>query len=242
MSRSSNTIRKWFVSPGGLVSCLLAVVVLATACAVFARTRSFPDVPPNEAIKPGQVDFVDRFACLIEEAPLASHVTHESGANTGVFGSSVVVLNSSRSVMVRYDISAIPRGMRITNAELEIPVTYFTPADARFFVYRVLQDWGQGTSYKYRLRTPEQKIEWASPGARGGSSDRATGATASYRVKKAGKIILNVTSDVEMWYTKTAQNFGWLFAIEELGSTVMFTSPTYHGSEPWRLRVTYEPE
>jgi hypothetical protein len=223
------------------VIAMLLIVVLGGAAAVFARTRSFP-VPVSVQGRVDATDYVDQFAYLTEEAPLTSHAGHEVGANLGIWGASLAYLNSTHSILIRYDLTAIPKGMRITNAELVMPVYTYSPADTRFFVYRVLADWGNGASYKYRYNTPEKKVEWSMPGARGGSTDRATGSTASFRVKAAGEVVLNVTSDVEMWYTKAAPNNGWLFTVEESTSMVGFYSHIYHGYSPWVLRVTYEPE
>lgn len=240
MSIHKDNANRWVSRRWGVVALVLAAVVGATACALYARTKSFP-VPVSVQARSEAVDYVDQFAFLAEEAPLTSHAGYEYGANTGQWGSSLATISNTHSVLIRYDLSDIPKDMRITNAELVLPVYTYSPADTRFFIYRMLADWGDGASYKYRYNTPEKKVEWAAPGARGGSSDRATGSTASYRVKAQGDVTLNVTSDVEMWYTKAAPNNGWLFTVEEPSSTVIFYSHIYHGYSPWVLRVTYEP-
>jgi hypothetical protein len=230
---------KSFTRSGGLMVVAFVAVTLC-ACMVYARTRSFPDdVTLGRGLAP---DFIDRYAVLTEEAPTASHAAWETVANGGVWASHIAAIANNRSILIHYDLSSLPKGMRITNAELVLPVYTYSPTDVRFFVYRVLADWGNGASYKYRFNTPEKKVEWSSPGARGGSTDRATGSTASYRVKAAGPVTLNVTSDVEMWYTKAAPNNGWMFTVEEPGAIVGFYSHTYVGYASWVLRVTYEPE
>ncbi len=218
----------------------LAGVVGAAVCAAYARTRSFPD---DTLGRGNSIDYVDQFAYLAEEAPLASHASWEvSGANTGVWSSHIAVASNNHSILIHYDISSIPKGMRITNAELVLPIYTYSPADTRFFIYRVLADWGNGASYKYRYNTPEKKVPWSMPGARGGSTDRATGSTASARVKAAVPVTLNVTSDIEMWYTKAAPNNGWMITVEEPSAMVAFYSHLYSAYAPWTLRVTYEPE
>lgn len=241
MSDKQHSLKGWVKGRSAAALLALVLAVGAAACAVYGRTRSFP-VPLSVTPRAETVDYVDQFAFLTEEAPLSSDAGHEASPNGGLWGSSLAMLTNTHSMLIRYDVSSIPKGMRITNAELVLPVYTYSPTDVRFFVYRMVSEWGNGASYKYRIHTVDKKLEWAMPGARGGSTDRATGSTASVRLKAAGEVTLNVTSDVEMWYTKAAPNYGWMFAVEEPGALVGFYGHIYHGYSPWVLRVTYEPE
>jgi hypothetical protein len=163
--------------------------------------------------------------------------------NHTLFNSHLVGTSLQRAFLIRFPLDRVPQGHRIVNAELVVPVRGETPADMRLFVWRLTADWGAGVCHLYRLVRP-QKAEWSAPGARGTGVDRAPEPTRVVTVTGSGtrEMVINVTRDVELWYTGTANNYGWLFTSEEPGMYVHFDSPTYAGRERWRLRITYEPK
>lgn len=151
-----------------------------------------------------------------------------------------VVLSPETSLLLRFPLSAIPAGHRIAHAELLMPVHTWAGNDPRFFLWRLLADWGAGVSYLYR-RTKPETVEWEKPGARGQSSDRATQPTDVIRIVKLGEVSVNVTEDVEVWYTGAAPNNGWLVTVEDPGVQVTILSPIWNAPAEWKLRITYEP-
>ena len=51
---------------------------------------------------------------------------------------------------------------------------------------------------------------------------------------------MNVTQDVELWYSGAAPNRGWLLTFD---SYSILISPTHMAERSkWELRITYEPE
>jgi hypothetical protein len=88
-----------------------------------------------------------------------------------------------------------------------------------------------------------KKVEWAQAGARGVSTDRATKPSAVIRSPGNGEKVVNVTEDVELWYTSAAPNHGWMLSLEDQDGYIRAPSPIYTGGRgAWKLRVTYEPE
>lgn len=208
----------------------------------------------------------DRMAGIAEPAPRQSWAMNEP--SIGVFSVNAVLLARDRSFLIRFPLDSIPAGARIAHAELILPVTQCSGSEPRFYLWRILADWGPGVSYVYRkaesaldsaqasrnqgakggdnrANSPTNrigKIEWTRPGARGDSSDRATRPTDIARLTEPGDVTINVTEDVELWHTGMAANQGWMLTVEDPGTTVLLKSPVWEdGAAAWRLRITYEP-
>ena len=138
--------------------------------------------------------------------------------------------------LLRYSLDQIPKGMRITRAEWTIA---HNVASTTVHVWRVLPEWGIGACFQYRTTYPK-KQEWSVAGVRGKSTDRATNPTASGTFVNGQLLTVNVTQDVEMWYTGAAPNRGWLITFDGFA---LLHSPTHGGHRhKWQLTVTYEPE
>lgn len=181
----------------------------------------------------------DRMAAISDVAPRMSWTACE--AWPAIYSTSHIDLVPGRSFLIRFALSKIPPSQRITFAELILPVQSYTGIDPRFYLWRVLAEWGPGVSHLYRMTSPA-KVEWAVPGARGLSSDRATRPSAVVRVLAPGEQAINVTGDLELWHTGAVPNCGWLLTIEDPALSIRFPSPAWDAMTAWKLRITYEPE
>ena len=181
----------------------------------------------------------DRMAGIDEIAPRQGWAAFMQWTST--YYTNHVEVQSGRSFLIRFALGEIPEGQRITHAELLLPVSHYQGTEPRFYVWRVLADWGPGVCHLYRIGWPK-KLAWAMPGARGGSSDRGTRPSAIVKLTKIGEQVVNVTEDLELWYTVAAPNYGWIFTVEDVGTMVRFRSPEYDAAAEWKLRITYEPE
>lgn len=207
---------------------LLLLLLALLASPALARTIIVTDV-----------DAADRMAALCAEAPRQSWALTEVTA--GVFDSSLLDLHQGRSFLFRFNLGMIPKGQRITRAELLLPVTNIWVRDSRMYVWRVLPEWGPGACWLHRS-AQEKKVEWAQPGARGNAADRATRPTAVVTLSAPAETVINVTRDLELWYTGAAPNNGWMLSVEDTDQTVRLASPVWSGRGTWKLRITYEPE
>ncbi|MEO6054412.1 MAG: hypothetical protein ABIP97_10395, partial [Chthoniobacterales bacterium] len=88
---------------------------------------------------------------------------------------------------------------------------------------------------------PKQLL-WALPGARGNSIDRATKASSIVEPQDAGEQVINLTEDVELWYSGAAPNYGWQVASEDSVAYFLLSIPVEELPNNWELRVTYEPQ
>lgn len=200
---------------------------LAMALPAAARTIVFD---ANEA---------EKMAVISDVAPRMSWAACEAWPS--VYTTSHIDLVPGRSFLIRFALGKIPPGQRLTFAELILPVQSCTGIDPRFYLWRVLAEWGAGVSHLYRMTAPG-KVEWSMPGAGGLASDRAMQPSAVVRVLASGEQVLNVTKDLELWYTGAAPNCGWLFTIEDPEILIRFASPAWDAMAAWKLRITYEPE
>ena len=208
---------------------LAALVLLAFAAPAPARTIVVTDQD------------TERMAVIAPAAPDLSWAAIEGAP--GVYGTKYTMyLTPGKAFLLALPLDAIPKGQRITRAELILPVHYAVP-EQRVTIRRVLADWGPGVNYKYRRQRPKA-VEWAKPGA-AGAADCAPKATAVVKADAAGEKTANVTEDVELWYGGAASNHGWALTVEDLYAAIHLLSPlsTYpRGIETWKLRITYEPE
>ena len=207
---------------------LAASLLLMSPVPLFARTITVTDINCR------------RIAVISSEAPRSSAAGIQS--SNGEFSNFFADIYSTGAVLIQFPLDRVPAGQRITNAELIVPLIYVYPAvEQRFYVRRLIGDWGPGVSHQYRMTRP-MKVEWTQPGARGAATDRVARPTAVLRTSTAGDHSLNVTQDVELWYSGQVPNHGWIMTVDDPNVLLRFGSPTYNGKGLWKLHVTYEPE
>jgi hypothetical protein len=182
----------------------------------------------------------DDMAVISEDTPDLSWAMYDS--LPGVLTTYMVSFNPKRAVLIRYPLDKIPKGQRITSAEWIVPLTYVA-GSPHLEVRRMLAKWGMGVCHKY-AKTYPKKVKWSKPGGRGVSSDRALKATAKKKVTEAKTLVFNVTEDVELWYSGSAANNGWILTDEDEGICYFSSpiSPWVPGKGQWKLRITYEPK
>lgn len=151
-------------------------------------------------------------------------------------------LYNNTAVLLRYPIERIPQGQRITKAELTLTVNYLYANSNEIAVRRLLSPWGAGVCHDFRQAFPE-KLPWAEPGARGDGKDRVAKPSAVFKVEKIAEYTIDVTEDIDLWYTGGAVNRGWIVTADVGGIHLLPPySPSFGGSNQWRLRITHEPE
>jgi hypothetical protein len=121
------------------------------------------------------------------------------------------------------------------------PVTLASAGEQKLHVRRLLANWGAGVCHQYRMTRPK-KEEWKQAGARGASTDRAPKDSAVVKVNGVGEQVVNLTEDVELWYTGAGANHGWALTLEDPDVLVRLASPIGNGKGQWKLRITFEPE
>lgn len=162
-------------------------------------------------------------------------------STTGVYTANILEMVPGRRMLMRYPLDKIPKGQRIVSAQWILPVSYAPYEGERLFVWRMLQSWGLGVNHTMRTQVPKP-LPWSSPGADAPGIDRAITPTATIRVSGIEEIIVDVTQDVELWYTGVAPNNGWVMALDEGNRYVRLASPFYTAGSLFKLRITYEPE
>jgi hypothetical protein len=182
---------------------------------------------------------IDRAAMISEEAPRLSWAAH--AVKPGYFDTSSLIVNPRTSMLLRFSLAAIPKGQRVTRAELVVPVSYGWGGALRFYLWRLSSEWGPGVCWQYRSTFPKTN-EWAKAGARGAGTDRAIQPSAVTGVVRWGDCSVNVTEDVALWNAGAAPAWGWLFTVEEPDAALMTASPLWQGITQWKLKITYEPE
>ena len=147
-------------------------------------------------------------------------------------------LYGHHAILVRFPLDKIPKDQRITKAEWTIPTSYVA-GKAQFNVHRLLAEWGTGVCHQYRQTFPK-KLGWTAAGAKGVASDRANQVSAVFRYDKAGSQTVDVTQDIELWYTGAVPNRGWILSLEP--DTAIYLSSPYPGGADWKLQITFEPK
>jgi hypothetical protein len=216
---------RWWVLALSLAPCLVGAV----AAPLRAKTIHVTDLD------------CERMAVISPDAPEMSWAANESppGLHTTKY---TLYLKTGKAFLIVFPLDGIPKGQRITQAELTVPIPSVVGTQ-RLTVRRVLGDWGPGVNHKYRRQTPK-KVEWDKPGATS-ATDLAAKASTVLKVDSIGEKTINVTEDIELWYSGAAKNNGWAFRVEEDSSYLHLASPlsTYpNGYGAWKLRITYEPE
>jgi len=186
----------------------------------------------------------DQMAFISSAAPRLSWAMSQGPAN--VFGTqpSLHWHSPGMTLLMRLPITElVPPGQRITKAELTI-APHYVAGTPSIQVRRVLAEWGTGVCHQYRMTYP-QKLEWAQPGGRGAATDRTAKDSAVFKIAKVGEHTVDLTEDVELWYTGGAANRGWILSRENNDGAVYFPSPysPYHaGGKQWKLQITFEPK
>lgn len=154
---------------------------------------------------------------------------------------SLFYMYTDRAFLICFPLDKIPKGQKILKADLSFKTNLQTPGEQKLHLRRILAPWGAGVCWQYASIRPK-KVEWKQPGARGAGSDRAARASAVVRTTEGGEKVVNVTEDVELWYTGAAANHGWAITQEDPDAYVILHSPVWTSRGSWKLRITYEPE
>ena len=183
----------------------------------------------------------DQAAVIAASLPRSSWAAMKRASGILDTGPSVH-LSADMAILMRFSLDKIPKDQRIIRAELTTATNY-NPVPVKIQVRRLLADWGPGVCHIYR-RTFPKKIEWSQGGGRGAGSDRTNKASGVMSFKGPSEATVDLTEDVELWYTGGATNLGWIFNIEGSAGVIYLASP-YCPSSPsaqqWKLVITFEP-
>jgi hypothetical protein len=206
-------------------NCLVAVVMLAVVGPLSARTITLT------------ADDCDQMAVINADAPRASWGTI---LGAGLYNThTTVTMASNMAVLMRFPLDKIPKGQRILKAEWTAPYGYTAGVKLKLYVRRLVADWGTGACHDYRMTFPK-KLEWSTRGALGANSDRANRASAAFTMENSGEATVDVTEDVDLWYTGGSPNRGWILTLDD-GGIVYLTAP-YPSGSTWKLQITFEPK
>lgn len=181
----------------------------------------------------------DQMAAIHEQAQRLSWAAYSPRA--GQFDTVWLNLNTEGRFLIRFDFTMIPKGQRITHAELSVPVTVVSGTEPRLFLWRMQADWGVGVCHTYSMTEPKL-LPWGMAGAKAPGRDRALTPTAVLRITSPGQQVVNVTEDVSLWYLGAAPSRGWMLSVEDEGVNMRLPSPAYETASDWRLLITYEPQ
>jgi hypothetical protein len=174
---------------------------------------------------------------------------------------------SIRRGLIQFDVAgAVSSGMKITGATLTMRDVRGLNGDPSVSLHRVLQDWGEGSSFFeggqgapatqgdatwlhtfYDASNPAASPTWNSPG---GDFEPAASAAATVADDSGGGQLFTWSSaamaaDVQSWLTDPAQNFGWLLQGDETRgqSAKRFNSreSTEPPNVPPMLEIEFEP-
>lgn len=181
-----------------------------------------------------------QMAVISEKAPRLSWASILMGQGAYDASHSVQLLGRSMALLIRFPLDQIPKGQRITRAELTVEPNYVA-GDCRLQVRRLLADWGHGVCHQY-ARTYPKKLEWAQPGGRGGARDRADRDSALIKFSAIGKYRTDVTEDIDLWYTGAVANRGWIMVMD--AGLAYFPAPYDPAGDgkSWTLQITFEPK
>jgi hypothetical protein len=187
----------------------------------------------------------DEMAVISAQAPKLSWAVPAQGGGGQYNTQPTLLWNSNMAVLMRFPFAdLIPKGQRVTKAEMTIAPNYTAGPQGEVHVRRILVEWGHGVCHQYRMVRP-QKIEWTQPGCRGAATDRANKDSAVFKIVKLGENTVDVTEDIELWYTGAVANRGWILNLEPEGAHIYLPSPYGpHGNtgKQWKLQITFEPK
>ena len=212
-----------------------------TAALAFALVLSSSSLLPAKTITLTELD-TERMAAISSLAPMLSWAGTHHGH--GEFANHYIELYSTSSLLMQFPLDKIPAGQRIVKAEWIVPVPYVYPrGEHKVTIHRLIGDWGTGVCQDFRMTHPK-KVPWDKPGARGSATDRAARPTANVTMTQgAGRDhAINVTQDVELWYSGQVPNQGWIMTIDEPNVLIRISSPFWGSHGNFKLRITYEPE
>ena len=181
----------------------------------------------------------ERMAFIQAAAPRWSWGGYD--VSTSSQSSAQFYMYNDRAFLICFPLEKIPKGQKILKAELTFNSILQNAGEQKLHLRRILAPWGAGVCWQYASVRPK-KVEWKQAGARGAGTDRAAKASAVIRTTEAGEKVVNVTEDVELWYTGAAPNHGWTLTMEDPDVYVVLTSPVWGARGRWKLRITYEPE
>ncbi|MBF0499737.1 MAG: DNRLRE domain-containing protein [Candidatus Riflebacteria bacterium] len=185
---------------------------------------------------------------------------NNDGADTHVAaGRDGSLAGNPRRGLFRFDLSAIPSGVTVSSAILQIPVVG-TPVsgsvNSNFSVYRLSQDWGEGNkgatsggngapaaSGEATWRSRKQGTAlWTGLGAAGdyiSSPSAVTGVSGVAVYTWSGSALLQ---DVRTWVANPSQNFGFILISDSEGTNrTVRKFGSREGSSPATLQVTFTP-
>ncbi len=168
--------------------------------------------------------------------------------NFGVDGEMLLRYGGIQRPLIRYDISVIPPGARITRAELKLYVTYKSYGDntknLETKAYQLNRAWSE-TGATWHLAAYGEP--WQIAGADSVPTDRLGTVVATKELRPADRlttVAYDVTSAVQAWVDDPNSNHGLIF----IGSAGVTTGYAFAASN-WsvqsqrpRLEVTYEGE
>jgi hypothetical protein len=207
--------------------CAALVLLVVLAAAAPARTLLLTDVD------------CERMAFIQAGMPLWGWGGYD--VSTSTQSTALFYMYPERAFLICFPVDRVPKGQRIVKAELYFTTGLQTPGEQKLYLRRILAPWGAGVCWQFASQRPK-KVEWAKSGGRGAGTDRAVKATAVVRTSEMGEKVVNVTEDVELWYTGVATNHGWMITMEDPDIYVVLSSPVWSGRGTWKLRITYEPE
>jgi hypothetical protein len=178
-----------------------------------------------------------------------------NGAGSGLF---VGRTGQSRAVraLLFFDVAAaVPAGMVITRAELELQVSRTRSAGMTIGAHRVSQSWGEGSSNAARgggggapatsgdatwLHRFFPGQLWTTPGG-----DFAAAASSTTSAGSFGAVLwptsAALVADAQAMLDQPATNFGWLLRGDENASSLRFDSREATASLRPKLRLRYGP-
>ncbi len=181
----------------------------------------------------------ERMAFIQAGSPRWSWGGYDVTSNTQ--SNSLFYMYADRAFLIAFPLDKVPKGQKILKAELSFTSGLQYPGEQKLHIRRILAPWGAGVCWQYASVRPA-KVEWKQAGARGAGTDRAVKVSAVVRTSEAGEKVVNVTEDVELWYTGASANHGWMLSVEDPDIYIVLNSPVWSGRGSWKLRITYEPE
>ena len=172
---------------------------------------------------------------------------------------------SIRRGLMAFDIAgSIPAGAAITGATLTMVDVMGNNGDRTVELHRVLQDWGEGTSYQgggqgapategdatwlytfYDYDDPASSPTWNSPGgdfvSAASTSQVVLGGVSGQTFVWSSAGNPEMVSDLQMWLDSPADNFGWLvFGDESQGQTAKRLTGRHSSTNAPLLEIEYE--
>jgi hypothetical protein len=186
-------------------------------------------------------DDCDQIAILSAKLPRASWLAYLV-TTAGYNAEPTLQFYADMAILMRFPLEQVPKGQRIVKAELMLTSEY-TPNATEIGVRRLLADWGHGACHQYRMTFPK-KQEWDKPGGRGAATDRAAKESGTFKFAKPGEHTVDVTADVDLWYTGATMNRGWILTIDNSAGVYLSApySPHYQNGKRWKLQITFEPQ